>query len=55
MDSLICRRVSIDTSPLYDNYDMFDEALEEYQGVLGRDPDHLKALLNMGNLICTAR
>jgi tetratricopeptide (TPR) repeat protein len=35
---------------LYDNYDMFDEALEEYKGVLDRKPDHLKALLNMGNL-----
>jgi len=29
---------------------MFDEAMEEYQGVLDRDPDHIKGLLNMGNL-----
>ncbi len=29
---------------------MFDETLEEYKGVLDRDPDYLKALLNMGNL-----
>ncbi len=29
---------------------MFEEALEEYKHILKKDPDHLKSLLNMGNL-----
>ena len=29
---------------------MFDEAIQEYQGVLERDPSHVKALFNLGTL-----
>ena len=35
---------------LYDQHDMFDEAEKEYCEVLQRDPLHLKALFNLGNL-----
>jgi tetratricopeptide (TPR) repeat protein len=29
---------------------MFDEAIQEYQGVLEKNPSHAKALFNLGNL-----
>ena len=35
---------------LYDRHDMFDEAIQEYQGVLERDPSHVKVLFNLGTL-----
>jgi Flp pilus assembly protein TadD len=35
---------------LYDQHDMFDEAIEEYQATLELNPYHLKALFNLGNL-----